>query len=154
MYNLHPGYLPWGRGYYPIFWALWERTPAGATLHEINAGIDEGPIVAQRRVAYSDADTGECLYQRVRAAEQQLFREYWPRIAAGEELLGSPQSGGGTYHSKREFLEMQRNAAWREMTPEDLLRLVRALTFSGYPGLQVDMADRRFEMILKPMAVE
>jgi len=19
MYNLHPGYLPWGRGYYPVF---------------------------------------------------------------------------------------------------------------------------------------
>ena len=21
-YNLHPGYLPWGRGFYPVFWAL------------------------------------------------------------------------------------------------------------------------------------
>jgi methionyl-tRNA formyltransferase len=21
-YNLHPGFLPWGRGYYPISWAL------------------------------------------------------------------------------------------------------------------------------------
>jgi len=45
MYNLHPGYLPWGRGYYPVFWALWEHTPAGATLHCITAGLDKGPIV-------------------------------------------------------------------------------------------------------------
>ena len=45
MYNLHPAYLPWGKGYYPIFWALWEHTPAGATLHEINEGIDQGKIV-------------------------------------------------------------------------------------------------------------
>jgi methionyl-tRNA formyltransferase len=45
MYNLHPAYLLWGKDYYPIFWVLWEHTPAGATLHEINEGIDQGKIV-------------------------------------------------------------------------------------------------------------
>ena len=29
IYNLHPGYLPWGRGYFPIFWALWEEPRRG-----------------------------------------------------------------------------------------------------------------------------
>src|SRR4051794_38058491 len=44
LYNLHPGFLPWGRGFYPVFWALWEQHPAGATLHEISEGVDEGPV--------------------------------------------------------------------------------------------------------------
>ncbi|HEV2765504.1 MAG TPA: formyltransferase family protein, partial [Pyrinomonadaceae bacterium] len=52
VYNLHPGFLPWGRGFYPVFWALWEGTPAGATLHEMTERVDEGPVVAQTRVAY------------------------------------------------------------------------------------------------------
>ncbi len=23
VYNIHPAFLPWGRCYYPVFWALW-----------------------------------------------------------------------------------------------------------------------------------
>ena len=73
IYNIHPGYLPYGRGMYPIFWALWEQTPAGATLHEIDAGIDTGPIVDRIRVRYEDGDTGETLHARVMKAERELF---------------------------------------------------------------------------------
>jgi len=29
IYNIHPGLLPWGRCYYPVFWALWANEPAG-----------------------------------------------------------------------------------------------------------------------------
>jgi methionyl-tRNA formyltransferase len=57
IYNLHPGYLPFGRGYYPIPWVLWERTPAGATLREITADVDQGPVVAQIRVEHYPPDT-------------------------------------------------------------------------------------------------
>ena len=35
--NLHPALLPWGRGACPVFWALWERTPAGATLARLSS---------------------------------------------------------------------------------------------------------------------
>ena len=65
LYNIHPGYLPWGRGYYPIFWALFEQTPCGITIHEITEGVDEGPIVMQREVEYFSYDTGDSLYRRV-----------------------------------------------------------------------------------------
>ena len=45
IYNIHPGLLPWGRCYYPVFWALWAGEPAGCTLHEIDEGIDSGAIM-------------------------------------------------------------------------------------------------------------
>jgi len=71
--NLHPGFLPWGRGFFPVFWALWEKTPAGATLHEISEGVDEGPIVEQIRVEYDDGDTGGSLHDRVEIAEKSYL---------------------------------------------------------------------------------
>lgn len=149
LYNLHPAYLPWGRGYYPIFWALLEDTPAGATLHEITVGVDEGPLVAQKRVEQRPSDTGEDLFHRVREAEKHLFREYWPRILRGERLPSRPQEGRGTYHTKREFLELKRQARWGEMRGEDLVRLIRALTFRGYTGLEITLGGEPFHVRLE-----
>lgn len=149
MYNLHPGYLPWGRGFYPVFWALWEHEPAGATLHEIDAGVDTGPVVAQIRVEYTDSDTGVSLHRRVREAEERLFQEYWPRIASGEALPATYQQGRGAYHSKAQFFERKRPADWRTMSAEDLLRLARALAFPGHSGLEIDVNGQRMEVSVR-----
>jgi methionyl-tRNA formyltransferase len=151
LYNLHPGYLPWGRGYYPVFWALWERTPAGATLHEITAGIDEGPIVAQVNVEYGVDDTGETLFQRVRMAEKLLFCEYWQRIITGEQLPSFLQTDLGSYHTKQEFFALKQNCDWSNMTAEDLIRLIRCLTFSGYSGLEVRQGNETFHLCFQPL---
>lgn len=152
IYNLHPGYLPWGRGYYPIFWALWEETPAGATLHEITAGVDEGPIVAQTQVQYNGSDTGGSLFERVRQAEQSLFLEYLPQIVEGKGIPTQPQAAGGSHHRKREFDELKQNAEWEKMSGRDLVRLVRALTFPGYSGLELRMGPDSFELSLNSLA--
>lgn len=152
LYNLHPGYLPWGRGFYPVFWALWEGTPAGATLHEITAGIDEGPVVAQVRVGYDEADTGGSLHERVREAERRLFLEHWPRVVEGREPPARAQAeGAGSHHFKREFFELKERAAWGEMSGADLLRLARCLTFPGLTGLEVTLGGRRFAVRLEAL---
>jgi methionyl-tRNA formyltransferase len=149
IYNLHPGYLPWGRGYYPIFWALWEQTPAGATLHEITEGIDEGPIIAQKRVEYSLYETGGDLFLRVREAEKSLFTEYFGKIISGETLPSSAQPVGGTYHSRKEFLMLKKHLDWKSLSTNDMIRLIRYLTFPGYSGLEIEIEDKRYEVILK-----
>ena len=38
-YNIHPGFLPWGRGFYPYHWAIVAGEPAGATLHRMTEEI-------------------------------------------------------------------------------------------------------------------
>ena len=138
LYNLHPGYLPWGRGFYPVFWALWEQTPAGATLHEITAGVDEGPIVAQVPVEYYAHDTGGSLHQRVRQAEENLFLDYWPRILEGEALPALPQPADrGSYHTKKEFFALKRQPPLESLSGAELFRLIRCLTFPGFSGLEL-----------------
>ena len=153
LYNLHPGYLPWGRGFYPVFWAMWEQTPAGASLHEMTAGVDEGPIVAQRRVAYHDDDTGGSLHARVTQAEKQLFLDYWPGMLAGADLETVPQpTGQGSYHTKSEFFALKQQTPLGEMNAAELLRLIRCLTFPGFSGLEVSMGEKKFEVHLEPMS--
>lgn len=131
LWNLHPGLLPWGRGMYPVFWALWEGTPAGATLHELVEALDAGPVVAQTEVAIHAGDTGGSLHARVQEAEKALFDEYWPRIVAGEELPATPQPAGGTTHTRLEFFALK-HERWRALDPERRSRLERCLRFPGY----------------------
>jgi len=141
-WNLHPGLLPWGRGYGPVFWALWAGEPAGATLHTMSAGLDKGPVVAQRAVAVAADDTGDSLYRRVHEASQALFLEWWPRLVAGERPTGDPQPTGGSYHARADLLRLRDKADIESMPGRDVIRLARALAMPGMPGLRVGMRHR------------
>lgn len=135
LWNLHPGLLPWGRGMYPVFWALWEHTPAGATLHELVEALDAGRVVAQTEVAIRPEDTGGSLHARVQSAEKALFDAYWPRIVAGEPLPATSQPAGGTSHTRAEF-DALRLEGGRGLDPERLEHLRRCLSFPGRTGLK------------------
>lgn len=150
VYNLHPGLLPWGKGYFPVFWALWEQTPAGATLHEITAGIDEGPVIAQEDVEVLPDDTGGSLHAKVTDAEKRLFERYWSQLSQGEDIPATAQRGRGTYHTKKDFVELKQNSSWQSMNANDLLRLARAMTMPGYSGLEVSLGETRFALELIP----
>ncbi len=136
LWNLHPGFLPWGRGFYPVFWALWERSPAGATLHEIASRLDAGPIVERIEVPVLPDDTGGSLHTRVQAAEQTLFTRWWPRMVAGETIAATPQpSEAGSVHTRSEFFELKRGG-WRALTAPEQQRLKRCLDFPGRSQLE------------------
>ena len=151
-YNLHPGYLPWGRGYYPAFWALLEGTPAGATLHQMTERLDAGPIVDQIQVAYSENDTGGSLLQRVREAERSLFKHYWPKFTMGEPLPTNPQTGDGSYHSRAAFYAMKRPRDWHTLNAETLVKRIRCLTVPGYTGMELPLGDRIVHFTLQDVA--
>jgi len=134
LWNLHPGLLPHGRGMYPVFWALWEGTPAGATLHELVEELDAGPVTAAIEVPVRPDDTGGSLHARVQDAEKALFDEFWPRIVAGGPLPAAPQPPGGSSHTRAEFLALKEDG-WRELPADRLAHLERCLAFPGYAGL-------------------
>lgn len=136
-YNLHPGFLPWGRGYFPVFWAIWANEPAGATLHQMTEVVDSGPIVERRSVDLFPDDTGYSVHERVRSAERELFLTWWPRLVTGVRPSTLPQEGGGSHHARVEFERLRDQADWSSLSAEDLARLVRALTFPGLPGLRL-----------------
>jgi methionyl-tRNA formyltransferase len=50
--NLHMSYLPYNRGAHPNFWSFVNKTPSGVSIHEIDGGIDSGPIIYQKKFKF------------------------------------------------------------------------------------------------------
>lgn len=69
--NIHPSLIPsfCGVGFYGlrVHEKVLERgvRVTGATVHFVNEGMDEGPIIAQRAVSVEEEDTPESLQRRV-----------------------------------------------------------------------------------------
>lgn len=98
-WNLHPAMLPLGRGAHPIFWALAEGQPAGVTVHEMNAGLDTGPILGQVPVVPRLGDSLKSLYDHAHLVLRALFWAHWEKIARGTAREWTrPQTGPSTYH--------------------------------------------------------
>ena len=52
--NLHPSFLPYGRGIYPILWGTALNHPLGSTIHLIeNKEIDNGSIIIQEQFFFT-----------------------------------------------------------------------------------------------------
>ena len=94
--NIHPSLIPsfCGVGYYGL--RVHEKAlergvkVTGATVHFVNEGMDEGPIIAQKVVEVLDDDTPEILQRRVmEQAEWILLPGAIDDIANGRlELVG------------------------------------------------------------------
>ena len=52
----------------------------GCTLFVVDAGVDTGPIVAQRAVSVHDDDTVEILHERIKTQERQMLVDYVGRM--------------------------------------------------------------------------
>jgi phosphoribosylglycinamide formyltransferase 1 len=56
---------------------------SGATLFLVDAGVDTGPIVAQRAVDVLDGDTPESLHERIKTVERAMLVDSVGRMARG-----------------------------------------------------------------------
>ena len=88
--NIHPSLIPsfCGVGYYglKVHEKVLERGAkvTGATVHFVNEGMDEGPIIAQKAVCVEEDDTPEVLQRRVmEEAEWILLPQAIDDIANG-----------------------------------------------------------------------
>lgn len=92
--NIHPALIPsfCGVGYYglKVHEKVLERGAkiTGATVHFVDEGMDEGPIISQRAVCVEDSDTPETLQRRVmEQAEWILLPQAIDDIANGRIQL-------------------------------------------------------------------
>jgi phosphoribosylglycinamide formyltransferase 1 len=77
MLNTHPGLLPDTKGFYGEQiqqYVLQKGLPfGGQTLHLVSEEYDDGPIIAEHKVAVEPGDTSETLFARVQAIEKQYL---------------------------------------------------------------------------------
>ena len=74
MINTHPALLPAFPGAHAVRDALAAGVGVtGATVHLIDAGLDTGPVLAQREVPVLPGDDEERLHERIKTVERELL---------------------------------------------------------------------------------
>ena len=83
--NIHAGLLPRNRGCNPTQWAILKNEfQAGVTLHEIDSGIDTGPIVDQREIPIYIDDTWLDIRDREFKAIDDILKKNLKKILSGK----------------------------------------------------------------------
>ena len=85
MLNIHPSLLPKYPGLHTHARAIAAGdAEAGASVHEVIADLDAGPVLGQARVRVEPGDTPRSLAARVLAQEHRLYPAVLRRFAAGD----------------------------------------------------------------------
>lgn len=136
-WNVHASILPRWRGAAPIQRAILAGdTETGVDLMQMEAGLDTGPVLLERRTPITRDDTGGTLHDRLSALGADALAEGLRRTLAGETLKATPQSEAGVmYAHKLEKAEARLDFSRPAMALE---RQVRA--FDPWPVAEGDIA--------------
>ena len=128
--NVHTSLLPKYRGAAPIQWAIADgNTETGVTIMQMDAGLDTGPILSQRRTPILPTDNSQTLHDRLARIGAELLVETIPGYVSGE-IQPQPQSEAeSTYAAK--IKKEDGKIDWHQTAPQIWNRL-RA--FTPWPG--------------------
>lgn len=80
--NTHPALLPAFPGAHAVPEALEHGVKiTGCTVHLVDAGVDTGPILAQRTVEVLDGDDEQALHERIKVVERRLLVDVLAELA-------------------------------------------------------------------------
>jgi phosphoribosylglycinamide formyltransferase-1 len=83
--NTHPALLPAFPGAHAVRDALAAgATVTGATVHLVDAGLDTGPVLAQREIAVRPEDDETRLHERIKEVERQLLVDTVARLVTAD----------------------------------------------------------------------
>ena len=146
--NLHPGFNPHNRGWFPHVFSIINKLPAGATLHMIDTAIDHGKIIAQKEVETRESDTSMDLYNRIIDAEKLLIRENIFMLLT-QEYTDFEFPKEGNYNSKSDFERLCSLDMESVGTLRDHIDLLRALSHGDYKNAYFfDISGRKIYVSL------
>jgi len=129
--NIHPGLNPYNRGWYPGVFSIANGLPAGATIHEIDAKIDNGPIIAQKQIEILPEDTSGTVYPKIIAAEYELLDQWFLPMITGKYSTFLPKEKGNLNY-KKDYYAFQKLNLEEMMSTRELIDKLRALTHDSY----------------------
>jgi methionyl-tRNA formyltransferase len=128
--NIHASLLPRWRGAAPIQRALLAGdTQTGVSIMQMDAGLDTGPVFAQRPIRIAPHDDGGTLHDRLAELGAQTLLEVLAAIEQGSAQARAQPEGAATYARKIEKADTV--LRW-ECAALELDRVVRA--FRPAPG--------------------
>jgi len=89
--NTHPALLPAFPGAHAVRDALAAGArETGATVHVVDAGVDTGPVLAQRTVPVLPGDDETQLHERIKTVERELLVQTVAGLATGAPTTSTP----------------------------------------------------------------
>jgi methionyl-tRNA formyltransferase len=148
--NVHTSLLPKYRGAAPIQWAIANgETETGVTVMKMDAGLDTGPIISQRRTTILPADDSTTLHDRLARLGAELLAQTIPDFIAGK-IRPQPQPAEGASHAPKIKKEDGR-IDWN-LPAKAIWNRLRA--FTPWPGLFTFLAGESKTGLLKIWKVE
>ena len=135
--NIHASLLPRWRGAAPIQRALLAGDAhTGVSIMQMDAGLDTGPVLAERRTAIAADDDAGTLHDKLAALGAELLLGVLAELQAGRARTQPQPSAGVTYAHKIDKAETQ--IQWTRPAAE-IERAVRA--FRPTPGAVARLAE-------------
>ena len=95
VFNVHSSLLPNYKGLMPTFWVLKNKeSETGVTLYQLTEGIDDGPIIASKKIQITPQTTQSVLIKELKLLANDLIIE---SIGMVVDINNYKQSIGGTY---------------------------------------------------------
>ena len=129
--NLHPGYNPINRGWYPQVFAIINDSKVGATIHEIDDKLDHGDIIDREFVNIDSWDTSKTLYDKILNVELFLIRKNLKKIIDKNYETIRPEIEGELY-LKNDFNDLCELDLDKNQSIEKTINTLRALTHGDY----------------------
>lgn len=139
-WNVHASLLPRWRGAAPIQRAILAGdAETGVGLMQMEAGLDTGPVLLEKRTTITRDDTGGTLHERLATLGAEALADGLRRALAGETLVATPQAADGVVYAHK--LDKAESALDFAQPAIALERQVRA--FDPWPGSDAVIAGER-----------
>ena len=139
-WNVHASLLPRWRGAAPIQRAILAGdSETGVDLMQMEAGLDTGPVLIERRTPISRDDTGGTLHDRLAKLGAETIAEGLARLARGDALPPRAQSETGIEYAHK-LDKSEARLDWNEAASV-LERKVRA--FDPWPAAEAELRGER-----------
>lgn len=128
--NIHASLLPRWRGAAPIqACILAGDTETGISIMKLDAGVDTGPVLSQRRIAIDPEDTSGSLFEKLATLGGELLMDTLPDYLSGK-IKPQPQDGEKSTYAP--MLKKEDGLLDPSQPAKILARRVRA--FNPWPG--------------------
>jgi methionyl-tRNA formyltransferase len=148
--NVHTSLLPQYRGAAPIQWAILNGdVETGVTIMKMDAGLDTGAIVSEKRTPIAADDNAQTLHDRLAQLGGALLVKTIPGFVTGEIVVKPQPSEGATY--ARKIKKEDGRLDWTQPA-NTLWNRVRALT--PWPGTFTFLQRSPAPVLLKILRAE
>ena len=129
--NIHPGFNPYNRGWYPQVFSIINKLPLGVTIHEIDEKLDHGGVIIQEKVPLYSHDTSLTAYNRILDKEKELIKKHISKIIMGNYTVVQ-MNDEGNLNLKKDFNKLCNLDLEEKMTLGQAIDRLRALSHGQY----------------------